>query len=68
MDNSDEHCISYVVVKNDEEQYSIWPSGKNVPAGWRSIGDEQTKMGCLEFIEQNWKDMRPLSLRKWASQ
>jgi MbtH protein len=63
MSHSDEDNIKYIVVINEEEQYSIWPSGKTVPQGWRSIGDERPKAECLEFIERNWKDMRPLSLR-----
>lgn len=54
---------TYVVVSNDEEQFSIWPSGRTIPLGWRSVGVEGEKAECLEFIERNWTDMRPLSLR-----
>ena len=28
----------YVVVINDEEQYSIWPDFKETPPGWRAAG------------------------------
>lgn len=55
--------ITYAVVRNDEEQFSIWPSGRPIPLGWRSVGVDGTKAECLEFIEHNWNDMRPLSLR-----
>lgn len=51
------------VVKNEEEQYSIWPEQKSVPLGWRRAGKTGTRAECLAFIEQHWTDMRPKSLR-----
>jgi MbtH protein len=55
---------TYLVVANDEEQYSIWPKDKQVPAGWRAVGKEGPKPDCLQHVEEVWTDMRPLSLRK----
>ena len=55
---------TYDVVMNHEEQYSIWPKGKQIPTGWRAVGKEGLKAECLEHIDQVWVDMRPLSLRK----
>lgn len=55
---------TYYVVKNIEEQYSIWPSYKKVPSGWEVVGEPKVKSECLAYIDQNWTDMRPLSLRK----
>ncbi|HEY0184747.1 MAG TPA: MbtH family NRPS accessory protein [Rhodopila sp.] len=52
------------VVMNDEEQYSIWPSYKTMPAGWRAVGKQGKKADCLAYIDEVWTDMRPLSLRK----
>ena len=52
------------VVINDEEQYSIWPVGRDIPAGWRAVGVSGNKPRCLEYIEQVWTDMRPRSLRE----
>jgi MbtH protein len=54
----------YKAVVNDEEQYSIWPADRPIPAGWHDAGKEGTKTECLAFIEQAWTDMRPLSLRR----
>jgi MbtH protein len=59
---------TYEVVMNDEEQYSIWPAGKNIPNGWRKAGRNGTKEICLEYISSVWTDMRPLSLRKQMAQ
>jgi MbtH protein len=54
----------YFVVRNDEEQYSIWRSDKALPAGWERVGDAATKKDCLERINALWTDMRPASLRR----
>ena len=52
------------VVLNDEEQYSIWWTDRELPQGWRSEGTEGTRDECLRRIEEVWTDMRPLSLRR----
>lgn len=57
----------YVVVINDEEQYSIWPEHKRLPLGWREGGPHGNKAECLAHIEKVWVDMRPASLRKAMS-
>jgi len=51
-------------VMNDEEQYSIWPADRDLPAGWREVGKTGTRDECLAWIEEVWTDMRPLSLRQ----
>ena len=55
----------HAVVINDEEQYSIWPVGRDLPAGWRRDGFTGTEEECLAYIEETWTDMRPASLRRW---
>jgi MbtH protein len=62
-DEQDDSTI-YEVVVNHEEQYSIWPASREIPAGWQRAGKTGTKTECLEYINQVWTDMRPLSLRK----
>lgn len=54
----------YTVVVNHEEQYSIWPEYKEIPAGWRAVGKVGPKQFCLDYINETWTDMRPLSLRQ----
>lgn len=55
----------YCVVINQEEQYSIWPFGLDIPPGWQAIGVSGSKDECLDYVEKVWVDMRPLSLRKF---
>jgi MbtH protein len=54
----------YFVVRNHEEQYSIWRDGRPVPAGWEVVGTPAPKAQCLERIGELWTDMRPASLRR----
>jgi MbtH protein len=52
----------YLALINDEGQYSLWPSFADIPAGWTVAHGEDTRQACLDFIEENWTDMRPNSL------
>ena len=55
----------YFVLINEEEQYSLWPSFKAVPGGWRKAKEEEmTKEEAKAYVDEVWTDMRPLSLRK----
>jgi MbtH protein len=54
----------YQVVVNDEEQYSIWPADREIPAGWRAVGTAGAKDECLTHIESVWTDITPLSVRR----
>ena len=56
--------LTYQVVRNDEEQYSIWPEHKELPAGWFPVGVSGTKDECLAHIREVWVDLRPRSLRE----
>jgi MbtH protein len=53
---------TYLVLVNDEGQHSLWPSSRDVPAGWKAVGPDGKRPECLDWIEANWTDMRPKSL------
>ncbi|WP_143662620.1 MbtH family protein [Streptomyces sp. CB03238] len=52
------------VVANDEEQYSVWPTDRDLPAGWHRAGPSGTREECLAHIDEVWTDLRPLSVRR----
>ncbi|MEH0934860.1 MbtH family protein [Micromonospora psammae] len=54
----------FVVVRNDEEQYSIWPADRELPAGWYDAGFTGPRADCLAHVDEVWTDMRPRSLRE----
>ena len=64
----DDDSGSFVVLVNDEEPQSSWPTFAEVPAGWRMIYGEAGRATCLDYNEQNWPDIRPKSLREKLAQ
>jgi MbtH protein len=54
----------FIALINDEEQYSIWPAKKEVPAGWKTVGFSGSKQEVSAYIDEHWTDMRPASLRR----
>ncbi|GAA2798110.1 MbtH family protein [Saccharopolyspora taberi] len=65
--SENQHGETFHVVVNREEQYSIWPTFKEIPAGWTEVGKQGPKAECLDYIRQVWTDMRPKSLREAMS-
>lgn len=53
----------YVIVRNHEDQYSIWSADREIPAGWNPVGEPASRTACLDRIGELWTDMRPASLR-----
>ncbi|MFF7987997.1 MbtH family protein [Streptomyces sp. NPDC007901] len=52
----------YLVLVNDEGQYSLWPVRVDVPEGWHLVFGEAGRDECLAYVEENWTDMRPKRL------
>lgn len=58
----------YDVVRNSEEQYSLWPTGRALPTGWERIGTTPgRKHEGLALIDELWRDLRPKSVRERAA-
>jgi MbtH protein len=55
---------TYLVLINDEGQYSLWPAIIEVPAGWTVAHKADQRQACLDYINEHWTDMRPKSLIK----
>ncbi|MDW4916039.1 MbtH family protein [Streptomyces californicus] len=58
----DDEDGAFLVLVNDEGQHSLWPAFAAVPAGWTVAHPEDTRQACLDYVEQNWTDLRPRSL------
>ncbi len=59
----DDDKQQYQVLVNHEEQYSLWPTFKEIPTGWKQVGPIGKKQDCIDYVEEVWTDMRPLSVR-----
>jgi len=53
----------FVVLVNDERQYSLWPAAAEMPPGWAIAFGAADRMSCADFIRDTWADLRPLRLR-----
>jgi MbtH protein len=62
--NAQENQSVFLILINDEDQYSLWPAYRPVPLGWRQVGEPGPKDACLARIEALWTDMRPRSLKQ----
>ncbi|MER7183389.1 MbtH family protein [Streptomyces hyaluromycini] len=55
---------TFLVLVNEEGQHSLWPAFAEVPAGWTVVLAETDRQSCLDYVEEHWTDMRPLSLAR----
>lgn len=55
---------NFHVLVNDELQYSLWPTFAKVPPGWSVALADTDRRRCLEYVEREWTDLRPRSLRE----
>ncbi|MFP1914228.1 MbtH family protein [Lonsdalea quercina] len=62
----DDDSLVFQVLVNSQEQCSLWPSFAAVPAGWETVYGPGDRSACLTWIETQWQDMRPASLRQAA--
>jgi MbtH protein len=53
---------TFVVLVNDDVQYSLWPVFMDTPPGWTIVHAADGRQACLDYIEQHWTDMRPRQL------
>lgn len=58
----EDNDAQYRVLVNDEGQHLLWPAFAEVPAGWTVAHPEDSRQACLDYVNENWTDMRPLSL------
>ncbi|MGV4926385.1 MbtH family protein [Streptomyces sp. BHT-5-2] len=63
MNPFDDPDGTFLVLANDEDQYSLWLSHIAVPEGWREVHPRADRATCLAWIEASWTDLRPRSVR-----
>lgn len=67
FDDPDGH---FLVLANAEDQHSLWPNFAEVPAGWTVVfgaPDGADRDSALQYVDENWTDLRPRSLRERMS-
>lgn len=59
---------TFHVLVNGELQYSIWPTFAKVPPGWSIALANADRRHCLDYVDEQWTDMRPKSLQEAMDQ
>jgi uncharacterized protein YbdZ (MbtH family) len=60
----DDEGAGFFALLNGEEQHSPWPAFAAIPDGWQTVHGEDGRAACLNYVEANWTDIRPRSMRK----
>jgi MbtH protein len=60
----DDDSQDFLALRNEEEQYSLWPQDITVPDGWRVVYGPAPRQEVVDHIDRSWTDMRPKSLRE----
>ncbi|WP_084212065.1 MbtH family protein [Pseudonocardia acaciae] len=69
MDNPfDDPNGTFHVLTNIEGQHSLWPTFADIPTGWTIALANVDRQRCIDYIEKNWTDMRPLTLVRKTEQ
>jgi uncharacterized protein YbdZ (MbtH family) len=55
FDNEHEACL---VLVNDDDQHSLWPASVTVPDGWSVVHSDDSRAGCLAYVEALWTERR----------
>jgi uncharacterized protein YbdZ (MbtH family) len=49
----------YAVLRNQQDQHSLWPAAIDAPAGWTAVHGPASRDDCLAYVHENWTDIRP---------
>jgi MbtH protein len=63
----DDEDGSFLVVVDAEGRHALWPAFAAVPEGWTQVYGEADRRSCLEYVAENWTDIRPMSLIEFES-
>ncbi|WP_155372822.1 MbtH family protein [Catellatospora vulcania] len=52
----------FLVLRNDVEQYSLWPEAIEIPPGWTGVFGPGSRAAAVAFVEATWTDrlLRPV--------
>lgn len=49
----------FIVLINSKNEYSLWPSNKSVPDGWKYDDFSGSKDECKAYIDAHWLSLMP---------
>ncbi|WP_103352621.1 MbtH family protein [Amycolatopsis sp. CA-128772] len=57
----------YTVLRNEEDQHSLWPGFAEVPAGWTVAHGPARREECLDYVREHWVDLRPRRVAEFVA-
>lgn len=48
---------TFVVLRNGQGEYSIWPAKKSIPPGWEDVEFRGSKEECRARVDEAWTDL-----------
>lgn len=55
----DNESESFMALRNQKGEYSLWPARLPVPAGWENAHGPAGRPACLGYIEEHWSELKP---------
>lgn len=49
---------SFLALRNQKGEYSLWPARLPAPDGWASAHGPTDRAACVTYIEEHWSEMR----------
>ncbi|MFF5056677.1 amino acid adenylation domain-containing protein [Micromonospora sp. NPDC000663] len=46
----------FMVVRNDHEQFGVWPAASPLPPGWTGVGEAGPWESCAQAVAASWPD------------
>ncbi|WIY02236.1 MbtH family protein [Amycolatopsis mongoliensis] len=57
----------YTVLRNDEDQHSLWPAFAATPDGWVVVHGPGRRDECLAYVREHWLDLRPRGVTEFIA-
>jgi uncharacterized protein YbdZ (MbtH family) len=59
--------VPYSVLRNEENQHSLWPEFAEVPAGWTLVHGPASREECMDYVREHWVDLRPRGVAEFIA-
>jgi MbtH protein len=57
----------YTVLRNGEDQHSLWPAFAAAPDGWTTVHGPGRREECLDYVREHWVDLRPRGVAEFIA-
>jgi len=63
----EEKDANYTVLRNDQDQHSLWPAFAPVPDGWTIAHGPTGRDECMDYVRENWVELRPREVSEFIA-